>query len=112
MQPSRPTRKKAKKKNTEQAAKVPSAGLSSKSNPGKASVRLDRAAGRLSKEAASNPDGPVQETEDEATPERVPMHPFTVVGIGASAGGYEAFRELLENLPGDTGMAFVFVQHL
>src|SRR6202046_1167737 len=35
-----------------------------------------------------------------------------VVGIGASAGGLEAFRELLEALPNDTGMAFVLVSHL
>src|SRR5262245_39902950 len=38
--------------------------------------------------------------------------PFPVVGIGASAGGLEAFRQLLEHLPTDTGMAFVLVQHL
>ncbi len=37
---------------------------------------------------------------------------FPVVGIGASAGGLEAFRELLSHLPIDTGMAFVFIQHL
>jgi two-component system CheB/CheR fusion protein len=35
-----------------------------------------------------------------------------VAGIGASAGGLEAFSALLEKLPGDTGMAFVFFQHL
>ncbi len=35
-----------------------------------------------------------------------------MVGIGASAGGLEAFRELLEALPDDTGMAFVLVSHL
>ena len=35
-----------------------------------------------------------------------------VVGVGASAGGLEAFTELLTHLPPDTGMAFVFVQHL
>jgi two-component system, chemotaxis family, CheB/CheR fusion protein len=35
-----------------------------------------------------------------------------VAGIGASAGGLEAFSALLEKLPADTGMAFVFVQHL
>jgi two-component system, chemotaxis family, CheB/CheR fusion protein len=34
------------------------------------------------------------------------------VGIGASAGGLEAFTQLLRALPNDTGMAFVFVQHL
>jgi hypothetical protein len=35
-----------------------------------------------------------------------------VVGIGASAGGLEAFRLLLKSLPPDTGLAFVLVQHL
>jgi two-component system, chemotaxis family, CheB/CheR fusion protein len=35
-----------------------------------------------------------------------------VVGVGASAGGLEAFRELLEALPNNTGMAFVLVSHL
>lgn len=35
-----------------------------------------------------------------------------VVGIGASAGGLEAFILLLRHLPTDTGMVFVLVQHL
>ena len=35
-----------------------------------------------------------------------------MVGVGASAGGLEAFGQLLSELPADTGMAFVFVQHL
>jgi two-component system, chemotaxis family, CheB/CheR fusion protein len=37
---------------------------------------------------------------------------FPIVGIGASAGGLEAFTGLLQHLPIDTGMAFVFIQHL
>ena len=37
---------------------------------------------------------------------------FPIVGVGASAGGIEAFSELLKGLPHDTGMAFVLVQHL
>ena len=37
---------------------------------------------------------------------------FPIVGIGASAGGLEAFSEFLRGLPGDTGMAFVLIQHL
>lgn len=37
---------------------------------------------------------------------------FPIVGIGASAGGLEAITDLLTNLPPDTGMAFVIVQHL
>jgi two-component system CheB/CheR fusion protein len=35
-----------------------------------------------------------------------------VVGVGASAGGFEAFKRLLARLPSDTGMAFVLVTHL
>ena len=35
-----------------------------------------------------------------------------VVGIGASAGGLEAFIEFLKALPPDTGMGFVLIQHL
>ncbi|TCD00252.1 PAS domain S-box protein [Pedobacter frigidisoli] len=37
---------------------------------------------------------------------------FPVVAIGASAGGLEAITELLKNLPSDTGMSFIYVQHL
>lgn len=40
------------------------------------------------------------------------QEPFAIVGIGASAGGLEAFRRLFEKLPNDTHMAFVLVQHL
>src|SRR5687768_11975603 len=37
---------------------------------------------------------------------------FLVVGIGASAGGLDAFRQLIKNLPMDSGMAYILVQHL
>jgi two-component system CheB/CheR fusion protein len=37
---------------------------------------------------------------------------FPVVGIGASAGGLEAFSELLSRLPPDVPLAIVLVQHL
>src|SRR5688572_26404544 len=38
--------------------------------------------------------------------------PLHVVGIGASAGGLEALERFFQELPTDTGMAFVVVQHL
>jgi two-component system CheB/CheR fusion protein len=34
------------------------------------------------------------------------------VGIGASAGGLEAFEQFLRHVPAESGMAFVVVQHL
>ena len=49
------------------------------------------------------------------SPLQVPPHEaegFPVVGIGASAGGLEAFRNFLDVLPAGIGMAFILVQHL
>src|SRR5450432_3592420 len=37
---------------------------------------------------------------------------FPVVGIGASAGGLNAFKRLLKAIPQNSGMAYVLVQHL
>jgi two-component system CheB/CheR fusion protein len=37
---------------------------------------------------------------------------FPIVGVGASAGGLEAFSQLLAALPPSLGMAIIFVQHL
>jgi two-component system CheB/CheR fusion protein len=37
---------------------------------------------------------------------------FPIVGIGASAGGLEALEQFFANMPNDTGMAFVIIQHL
>ncbi len=37
---------------------------------------------------------------------------YSIVGIGASAGGLEALQELFKNMPADTGMGFVIVSHL
>ena len=37
---------------------------------------------------------------------------FPIVGIGASAGGLEAIEQFLENVPENSGMAYIVVQHL
>ena len=37
---------------------------------------------------------------------------FPIVGIGASAGGLDAFKRLLKAIPESSGMAYVLVQHL
>ena len=48
---------------------------------------------------------PVSATEIEA-------NSFTVVAVGASAGGLEAVSQFLQNLSPDTGMSYIYVQHL
>jgi two-component system, chemotaxis family, CheB/CheR fusion protein len=45
-------------------------------------------------------------------PKNTASKPRAIVGIGASAGGLEAFKKLLGALPAHTGVAFVFVQHM
>jgi len=39
-------------------------------------------------------------------------HPNFVVGIGASAGGLNAYKAFFDALPSDTGMAFVVISHI
>ncbi len=60
------------------------------------------------------PDATLTEPESESPLDISPPRgqPFLIVGVGASAGGLEAVTQLLRALPKDTGMAFVFVQHL
>jgi len=49
---------------------------------------------------------------EEADRSRGSSTEFPVVGIGASAGGFEAIRQLIGVFPPDTGMALVIIQHL
>jgi two-component system CheB/CheR fusion protein len=65
-----------------------------------------------SKTEARKDGAPPAASETEPVSSGFPQSEFPIVGIGASAGGLEAFREVLENLPVDTGAAFVLVQHL
>lgn len=37
---------------------------------------------------------------------------FPVVGVGASAGGLNAFKKFIQTIPENSGMAYVLVQHL
>ena len=47
----------------------------------------------------------------ETPPPATPQH-FPIVGVGASAGGLDAFKRLLSAVPEKSGMAYVLVQHL
>ena len=68
-------------------------------------------AGRSKKDSATAlPPGARQSPPEGAVPRAAA--PLLIVGVGASAGGLEAFTQLLKALPVDTGMGFVLVQHL
>ena len=59
-----------------------------------------------------SPRGQTKAKEDREESAGKPQNDLLIAAIGASAGGIEAFTELVTNLPVDTGMAFVLVQHL
>jgi two-component system CheB/CheR fusion protein len=40
------------------------------------------------------------------------LYPKLIVGIGGSAGALNAYKALLDALPSNTGMAFVFISHM
>ena len=73
----------------------------------------------MSKSKESQRKGKIQ---SESTPSNLPevetagltksANTFPVVGIGASAGGLDAFKKLLKAIPENSGMAYVLVQHL
>jgi two-component system CheB/CheR fusion protein len=73
----------------------------------------DQARKPSQEDAAPNPpEQPASAPEADPDLKSPRGHPFPIVGIGASAGGLEAITALLHALPGDTGMAYVVVQHL
>jgi two-component system CheB/CheR fusion protein len=49
---------------------------------------------------------------DQNTTKILSKNLFPVVGIGASAGGLEAFKKLIRAIPEKSGMAYILVQHL
>jgi two-component system CheB/CheR fusion protein len=54
----------------------------------------------------------VQTEPEVVRPERAHCGRFPVVGMGASAGGLEAFKRFLGKMPSDSGAAFVLIPHL
>jgi two-component system CheB/CheR fusion protein len=70
----------------------------------------DRKKKDSAREAPSAPDaGPDGQTVSEDSDAKTTA--FPIVGIGASAGGLEALEDFFENLPEQSGIAFVVITH-
>lgn len=68
---------------------------------------------RRSPASPSLPTNPPLSPKKEAKTDQKPAGgAFPIVGMGASAGGLEAFEKFFTHLPGDSGMAFILVSHL
>ena len=83
-----------------------------KSAPAAKTIKKSKISARQTKpkRAAEVPQAPISPPTEET--DETEGASFPIVGIGASAGGLEAFTELLQNLPANTGMGFVLVPHL
>jgi two-component system, chemotaxis family, CheB/CheR fusion protein len=66
--------------------------------------------GKKKKNLGSNP--PRDKNRKKSAASRVTRVSFPIVAIGASAGGLEAFSNLLRALPPEPGLALVFIPHL
>jgi two-component system CheB/CheR fusion protein len=64
------------------------------------------------KSSQSTGKSPAKKSRPQSKNDQEENQRFPIVGIGASAGGLEAFTHLLSHLSTDTGMAFVLIQHL
>ncbi|MDQ2103237.1 chemotaxis protein CheB [Azospirillum isscasi] len=68
--------------------------------------------------AAAKPQSPAPQGGGESAVSVYGPHPESgepvrcIVGIGASAGGLEALQRFFDNVPGDSDLAYVVVQHL
>jgi len=68
---------------------------------------------RPSKQAELQAGGPAHETNgNTAAVATTAVSGIRIVAIGASAGGLDAFIDLISAIPADTGLAFVLIQHL
>lgn len=63
---------------------------------------------RKSRAETDRPDRPGADSPDAGSPDAE----LLIVGIGASAGGLEAYKQFFANMPAHTDIAFVLVQHL
>jgi two-component system CheB/CheR fusion protein len=75
-------------------------------------VSTKRSAPRSKAQAELEPKRRRAETEDTADESPATRLDFPVVGIGASAGGIEAFEAFFRAMPPQNGMAFIVIAHL
>ena len=98
----------SKKQNTPRARRTPQRQMEANAPVDEAVERANAMEKKVSRQARAESDANVERAEGAQTGNEL----VAVVGVGASAGGLEAFKQFLARLPVDTGMAFVLVTHL
>src|SRR2546426_2508944 len=75
-------------------------------------VKKRHAGARDGKRASRPVDSTTRKTAEILVGDRTRDDSFSIAGVGASAGGLEAFTQLLQELPSTINMALVLIQHL
>lgn len=73
---------------------------------------LQKTAARHKSVSVKKPGKALQAVPEQNLLRKIDDKSFTIVGIGASAGGLEAFEQFFTHMPSDSGMAFILVSHL
>jgi two-component system CheB/CheR fusion protein len=76
-----------------------------------AKKKARRGAARPTRGRSAKASKPVEPAPNAVAP-AMPAQPFAIVGIGMSAGGLEAYSQLLESLPAQPKFAMVLIPHL
>jgi len=53
-----------------------------------------------------------EKSKNKASRQVVTQTGFPIIGMGASAGGLEAFESFFKSMPPDSDMAFILISHL
>lgn len=72
---------------------------------------MDNAATKQGHDRQDQDPPPGRQPVDQADPADT-QQPTFIVGLGASAGGLDPLEAFFDKMPGDSGMAFVIIQHL
>jgi two-component system CheB/CheR fusion protein len=75
-------------------------------------TRKEKAKQKKSKTSRTRKAAPKSERAPKAAASRKVGKPTHIVGMGASAGGLEAFKQFFSKMPSDSGLAFILVSHL
>jgi len=78
----------------------------------KKGVRMKRPRARRKQSSSANGADPASTSPASLNKSEMADGAFTIVGIGASAGGLDPIRALLRSLPQNPGAAFIIVQHM
>lgn len=88
------------------------AGTPARKTPAQSQKPRKAAAGAGKEKKVRTKNVPELPTPDEETSRVNPEESFPIIGLGASAGGLEAFEIFFKNMPENSGMAFVLISHL